>query len=70
MKTTKEQLELDYLVEKYNYLDNKIFILGDQFGPTDEAVEKLKEELRKIDALILDLMVKTQENNVKRAIIE
>lgn len=70
MKTTREMLELEYLNAKVKNLEAKIDIYNDQFGPNDEHVVMLKNEVKKLDALILDLMVKTQENSVKRAIIE
>ena len=66
----REQLELEYLKAKVDNLENKISIYNDQFGPTDEHVIKLKNEVRKLDALILDLMVKVQETNLKNATIE
>lgn len=50
-------------------LETKIDIYNDQFGPNDEHVVTLKNEVKKLDALILDLMVKVQENSVKRATI-
>lgn len=67
--TTKEKLELEYLKAKVNNLETKIDIYNDQFGPTDRHVLKLKNEVKKLDMLILDLMVKDQESSVKRAII-
>lgn len=66
----KELMELEYLNAKVKNLESKIDIYNDQFGPTDEHVVKLKNEVKKLDALILDLMVKVQEESVKRAIIE
>ena len=65
----KELLELEYLNAKVANLETKINIYNDQFGPTDEHVVKLKNEVKKLDALILDLMVKVQENSVKQATI-
>jgi hypothetical protein len=65
----KELLELEYLKAKVNNLENKITIYNDQFGPTDEHVVKLKNEVRKLDAIILDLMVAVQENSIKQATI-
>lgn len=67
---TKELLELEYLNAKVKNLETKIDIYNDQFGPNDDHVIKLKNEVKKLDDLILDLMVKTQENSVKRATIE
>lgn len=66
----KELLELEYLNAKVKNLEAKIDIYNDQFGPNDDHVIKLKNEVKKLDDLILDLMVKTQENSVKRATIE
>lgn len=66
----KEQMELEYLNAKVKNLEVKIDIYNDQFGPTDEHVVKLKNEVRKLDALILDLMVSEQESRVKQAVIE
>jgi hypothetical protein len=65
----KELLELEYLNAKVKNLETKIDIYNDQFGPTDEHVVKLKNEVKKLDALILDLMVAVQENSVKQAVI-
>ena len=67
---TKELLELEYLNAKVKNLETKINIYNDQFGPNDEHVVKLKNEVKKLDMLILDLMVKTQENSVKQALID
>lgn len=66
----KEQMELEYLNAKVRNLEAKIDIYNDQFGPTDEHVLKLKNEVRKLDALILDLMVADQESRLKQAVIE
>lgn len=66
---SKEQLELEYLNAKVRNLEAKIDIYNDQFGPSDEHVVKLKNEVRKLDALILDLMVADQENRVNSAVI-
>ena len=65
----KELLELEYLNAKVKNLEAKIDIYNDQFGPTDEHVVKLKNEVRKLEELILDLMVAVQENSVKQAVI-
>lgn len=67
---TKELLELEYLNAKVKNLETKIDIYNDQFGPNDDHVVKLKNEVKKLDMLILDLMVKTQENSVKTALID
>lgn len=67
---TKELLELEYLNAKVKNLETKIDIYNDQFGPNDEHVLKLKNEVRKLDMLILDLMVAVQESSVKQATIE
>lgn len=66
----KELLELEYLNAKVKHLETKINIYNDQFGPSDEHVVKLKNEVRKLDNLILNLMVRVQENSVKRATID
>ena len=66
----KELMELEYLNAKVKNLETKINIYNDQFGPSDEHVLKLKNEVKKLDNLILDLMVMVQENSVKRATIE
>jgi hypothetical protein len=66
----KELLELEYLNAKVKHLETKIDIYNNQFGPNDEHVIKLKNEVKKLDNLILDLMVRVQENSVKRATIE
>ena len=62
-------MELEYLNAKVRNLEAKIDIYNDQFGPSDEHVVKLKNEVRKLDALILDLMVADQENRVNSAVI-
>ena len=69
-KMSKEQMEIEYLNAKVRNLEVKINIYNDQFGPTDEHVVKLKNEVKKLDMLILDLMIAVQENSVKQAIIE
>ena len=69
MKLSREQTELEYLKAKADELDNKITIYGDQFGPLDDVVLRLKNELNKVNALILDLMVQEQENRINSAII-
>ena len=66
----KELLELEYLNAKVKHLESRIDIYNNQFGPNDDHVIKLKNEVRKLDDLILDLMVKVQENSVKQAVIE
>ena len=66
----KELMELEYLNAKVKQLETKINIYNDQFGPSDEVVLKLKNDVKKLDNLILDLMVRVQENSVKRATIE
>jgi hypothetical protein len=68
-KNMKELLELEYLKAKVANLDQKISIYNDQFGPSDDHVIKLKNEVKKLDAIILDLMVAVQENSVKSAVI-
>ena len=70
MKTNRELLELEYLNAKVKNLEAKIDIYNDQFGPNDEHVVTLKNEVRKLDMLILDLMVLEQEDRVNNAIIE
>jgi hypothetical protein len=66
----KELMELEYLNAKVKNLENKIDIYNDQFGPSDEHVLKLKNEVKKLDMLIIDLMVRVQENSVNKAIIK
>lgn len=66
---SKEQMEMEYLNAKVRNLEIRINIYNDQFGPTDEHVVKLKNEVKKLDMLILDLMVMDQENRIKQAII-
>jgi hypothetical protein len=68
-KNMKELLELEYLNAKVKNLESKIDIYNDQFGPSDDHVIKLKNEVKKLDAIILDLMVAVQENSVKSAVI-
>lgn len=66
----KEQMELEYLKAKVENLETKIDIYNDQFGPSSDVVVKLKNEVKKLDALILDLMVTVQDKAVKSAIID
>lgn len=66
----KEQMELEYLNAKIKNLELKIDIYNDQFGPSDDHVLKLKNEVKKLDMMILDLMVRDQEERLKMAIIE
>jgi hypothetical protein len=66
---SKEQMELEYLNAKVRNLELKIDIYNNQFGPSDEHVVKLKNEVRKLDTLIIDLMVKEQENRIIQAVI-
>ena len=67
---TREKLELEYLKAKVDNLEQKINIYNNQFGPNDEHVIKLKNEVKKLDMLIIDLMVRVQENSVNKAIIK
>lgn len=69
MKTNKDLLELEYLNAKVKHLESKIDIYNDQFGPNDDHVLMLKNEVKKLDMLILDLMVAVQEKSVKSAVI-
>ena len=62
-------MELEYLNAKVKHLESRVDIYNDQFGPNDDHVIKLKNEVKKLEKLILDLMVKVQENSVKRATI-
>lgn len=64
---SKEKLELEYLKAQADWIDQKIDIYNDQFGPTSDIVSQLKEEVRKVNDLILNLMVREQEESVKRA---
>jgi hypothetical protein len=64
---TKQKLELEYLKAQADWIDQKIDIYNDQFGPTSDIVSKLKDEVRKVNDLILNLMVREQEESVKRA---
>jgi hypothetical protein len=64
---TKQKLELEYLKAQAEWIDQRIDIYNDQFGPTSDIVSKLKGEVRKVNELILDLMVREQEESVRRA---
>lgn len=70
MNVSKEKLELEYIKSQVEWLERKIDVYNDQFGPTDDHVIKLKNEVKKLDLLLLDLMVAEQENSVKQAIID
>ena len=65
----RTKIELEYLKASVDNLENKINIYNDQFGPSDEHVIKLKNEVKKLDALILTLMVADQEQSVNKAVI-
>jgi hypothetical protein len=67
--TSKEQMELEYLNAKVRNLDQKIDIYNNQFGPNDDHVVTLKNKVKSLNLLILDLMVSEQENRTKQAII-
>ena len=67
MNVSREKLELEYIKSQIEWLDRKIDIYNDQFGPQDDHVVKLKNEVKKLDLLLLDLMVAEQENSVKQA---
>ena len=69
MFTSREKLELEYLKAKIANLESKIDVYNDQFGPADEYVIRLKNEVKKLDMLVLDLMVKEQEASFKKAVI-
>lgn len=70
MLTKKDQIELEYLKAKADHLDRMVDIYNDQFGPTDSHVVFLKSEIRKINDLILDLLVKDQKIRLEKATIE
>lgn len=63
-------MELEYLNAKVRNLEVIVDIYNDQFGPNDDHVVRLKNEVRKLDMLILDLMTKTNELTVLKAVIE
>jgi hypothetical protein len=63
-------MTLEQLKKQAELIDLKLHIYGDQFGPSSDISEKLKNELRAIDAMILDLMVDEQEQRLKQAVIE
>ena len=69
MFTSREKLELEYLKAKIANLESKIDVYNDQFGPADEHVIMLKNEVKKLDMLVLDLMVAEQEASFKKAVI-
>lgn len=67
---SREKLELEYLKAQSEFIDRKIDIYNDQFGPSSDITLRLKDELKKINAMILELMVREQEESVKKATIE
>jgi hypothetical protein len=69
MKTTTQQIELEYLKAQADFLDQKIDLWNDRLGPNDEHVVKLKNEVKMINAKILDLMVYEQETRINKAVI-
>ena len=69
MKTSKQQIELEYLKAQAYFLDQKIDLWNDRLGPNDEHVLKLKNEVKMINARILDLMVYEQEARLNKAVI-
>lgn len=70
MLTKKDQIELEYLKAKADHLDRMIDIYNNQFGPNDSHVVFLKGEVRKINDVILDLLVKDQKIRLEKATIE
>lgn len=60
---------LEQLKNEYNELETRIVIYGDQFGPNDDHVLKLKDMLKNVDAMILELMVDEQEQRLRKATI-
>lgn len=60
---------LEQLKNEYNELETRIVIYGDQFGPNDDHVLKLKDMLKSVDAMILELMVDEQEQRLSKATI-
>ena len=70
MLTKKDQIELEYLKAKADHLDRMIDIYNNQFGPSDSHVVFLKNEIRKINDGILDLLVKDQKIRLEKAAIK
>ena len=62
-------MTLEQLKKQAEMIDLKLHIYGDQFGPSSDVSEKLKNELRAIDAMILDLMVQDQTERLNKATI-
>ena len=60
---------LEQLKNEYDLLETKIMIYNDQFGPNDDHVLKLKNMLKNVDAMILELMVNDQEQRLNKAVI-
>jgi hypothetical protein len=69
MKTSREQIELEYLKAQADFIDQKIDLWNDRLGPSDEHVVKLKNELKSVNERILMLMVMDQEERLNKAVI-
>lgn len=67
MQLVNEHNELN---QRIKHLDALIDVYNGRLGPTDEHVVKLKNEVRKLEMLLLDLMVKEQELWALEGIIE
>lgn len=61
---------LENLKKLADEIDQRIEIYGDQFGPSDAHVLKLKKELYGLNQRILHLMVLEQETSIKTALID
>lgn len=68
-QTKGNVMTLEQLKKQAEMIDLKLHIYNDQFGPSDEVVSRLKNELKKIDLMILDLMVDEQEERLNKATI-
>jgi hypothetical protein len=70
MFTELQKKSLENLKKIADEIETRVVIYGDQFGPSDEHVLKLKNELYEVNQRILNLMVLEQEDRVNNAIIE
>jgi hypothetical protein len=70
MFTTLTKKRLEKLKEIADNIDHKIALYGNQFGPSDDFVLKLKIDLKRVNSAILELMVMEQETSVKQALID
>jgi ABC-type uncharacterized transport system substrate-binding protein len=63
-------MTLEQLKKQADFIELKLQIYGDQFGPSSDVAEQLKKELKKANMMILELMVQDQTERLNKATIE